>query len=926
MRRANVAPDSDDESVSPAPCIRKVANFTYLKQSMLLDQKSFTPAMLKQYIPRASPKLQALFDKIAELDALDLQHYKKQFKHMIFTDAQSSNYGVKIIASAFIANGYVPAFASPSSLHPDEILLETKGRNFGMLLSRPYAKKTMSTKFKKSQMLKYNERPANNHGDLMRFILLDQGFKEGIDLFDVKYVHLFEPLVSLADQKQAIGRGTRFCGQKGLAFHPRYGWPLYVFKYDVALPHPINGAKTFFELFMNYSYIDIRRINFAADLETAAINAAVDKHLTANLHTYRVDRPTHAHDHAVLGQEGGARSRAAQSQSSSSSALPPKTILALAPMHKYISTQFAKFAYPPVKLENLCAEPSSPQTAKKGKKATSSQPQPPAPITFTPTQDFVRHYFQPASAYKGLLLFHSVGVGKTCTAIATATSSFEREGYTILWVTRHTLKADIWKNMFDQVCHTLLQEQMDMGEIEVPKKRPVSGPMRYLSDQWIEPISYKQFSNLLLKKNNYYDEIVERNGTTDPLRKTLIVIDEAHKLYAPNVFGSEKPNTQILETMIQNSYAKSGKDSCRVLLMTATPFTEDATEMLQLLNLLRPKADALPTDFDEFSDAYLSSDGTFTKAGLAKFQNAISGYISYVNRSRDARNFAHPILEDVHVPMSRIVKEKPEKPHHTKVKKLIATMKDLRNKVREEKAALKPKLAQMKAECKTAQKEKYEACIEAVKKTYAQIVDSAKATKEAAVEECKSTPRDERKTCREHAMSNYKATMEHAKDRKAKETEACKEAKQTCNMDRTQLTNAEAKLAELKTQMATHTAEKGTLQQTLTDFRQKNKSARIELKTLRSALTKLREDRKKIYRITVAKGLRKAQGSIVKYKAKDALLLKELADMTAKINDLRDQIVSVQTSMKLGRIEMGQSVLGNISQEKALRSKCHIPL
>jgi hypothetical protein len=46
---------------------------------------------------------------------------------------------------------------------------------------------------------------------------------------------------------------------------------------------------------------------------------------------------------------------------------------------------------------------------------------------------------------KGILLYHSVGTGKTCTAIAAATRNFEPADYTILWVTRTTLKNNIGK-------------------------------------------------------------------------------------------------------------------------------------------------------------------------------------------------------------------------------------------------------------------------------------------------------------------------------------------------------------------------------------------------------------------------------------------------------------------------------------------------
>ena len=76
--------------------------------------------------------------------------------------------------------------------------------------------------------------------------------------------------------------------------------------------------------------------------------------------------------------------------------------------------------------------------------------------------------------------------------------SFEKEGYNILWVTRTTLKSDVWKNIFDQICHAVLKEEVKLG-LTLPEK--INERKKLLSSNWLEPISYKQFSNLLLGKN-----------------------------------------------------------------------------------------------------------------------------------------------------------------------------------------------------------------------------------------------------------------------------------------------------------------------------------------------------------------------------------------------------------------------------------------
>jgi len=271
-------------------------------------------------------------------------------------------------------------------------------------------------------------------------------------------------------------------------------------------------------------------------------------------------------------------------------------------------------------------------------------------MNFTPTQDFVRNYFSPFAPVKGMLLYHSVGTGKTCSAIAAASTNFEPFDYTILWVTRTTLKSDIWKNMFDQVCNKAIQDRIKAGE-KIPDVQ--SERMRLLSKAWrIRPLSYKQFSNLVSKKNRYYDQLVKENGEADPLQKTLLIIDEAHKLYGGGDLSSiERPDMNALHNALMNSYAVSGMNSVRVLLMTATPITENPMELVKLVNLCKPIEQQMPDTFDLFASQYLKDDGSFTNNGQDLFLDNIAGYISYLNREKDARQFSQPRIQRVLVPM-----------------------------------------------------------------------------------------------------------------------------------------------------------------------------------------------------------------------------------------------------------------------------------
>jgi hypothetical protein len=628
-------------------CFRSVANLSKNKPFYFLDDPTFTPEILKEESEFISPKLTALFKKISELDRSDMENHGRKFKHMIFTDL-SQSMSIRLLSSALIANSFTPCFNGEYdkgiSMKMKSTLQKTKGKNFGVLASRPIFGVPVSAEYKRSVLRLFNSRGAggNNHGKYIRFMILDNGFKEGIDLYDVKYVHLFEPLMFEADQKQAVGRATRFCGQKGIQFIPQKGWELSVFIYDVN-----HNGKKLSDLYLKAIQFNFSLMKFASELDSVVQEAAVDKLLMNTENKFVTKGPL--------------------------TMMSPGSVLTFEDMQMFIKSHFwnKNFVYNHTGLINKC----------KGGSNSNSQI-----VKFTPSQNFISHFFTPESVYKGMLLYHSVGSGKTCTAIATATNSFDRENYTILWVTRHTLKADIWKNMFKQICHINFRERIKQGE-----KIKASS----LSKNWIQPISYKQFSNLLNGKNKVLEEkLISRNGREDMLHKTLVIIDEAHKLYADSVAAAEKPNMMILEKMINNSYKLSGKDSVKLLLMTATPYTENPFEMIKLLNLLRQPDDKLETQWEPFSRKYLQENGSFRNDKKGEFLDKISGYISYLNKSSDKRLFAYPTFYHVIVDSTK-------KPIlGKKENKYLKSMKNLRQEKKEVTNRISSDYIQKEQECK----------------------------------------------------------------------------------------------------------------------------------------------------------------------------------------------------------------------------------
>ncbi len=669
-------------------CIRKAINNSSNKDFFKFDKSSYNKDKIIDNLETASPKLLNLINNIKELDNNDFLKYGKRFKHIIYSDLRNSLAGIKLIASAFKAYGYNNIYNKNFQINiNDDNRDDNRDNNFALLTSMTIYDKPFSVKLRKQIIEIFNSRPDNINGEKIRFLLIDQGFKEGIDVFDVKYIHIFEELITPNDEKQVIGRGTRFCGQKGLTFHPELGWALHIFKYRLLLSSGLNeiyrNESDAFSLFINESGIDIKKLYFASELESICRFGSVDYEINRAIHEFGNDKDDKLDVNSILDiinrfqkfplkdiyesfdkknkkeviDEFDLAKKAKYKfggVNDNNKNLKPKPIirkkterfidikkvkgipkilkkkLDFIEMRKYVRKYFKVYKWTNIKFENLCISDSNNNPNQKSRI-----------VQLNNSQLFVSNFFTSQSPYKGILFWHSVGTGKTCAAIATASNSFEKDNYTILWVTRHTLKPDVWKNIYKEVCSKTIIEKMEKDN-NIPMN-PNTNKLKYLDNKWIMPLSYKQFTNLIEKKNNFYNDLVNRNGKDDPLRKTLIIIDEAHKLYSEETPANERPNINSLKKAIYGSYEKSKKNSCKLLLMTATPYTNEPVQLFKLLNLLK-EDDYLNENIDEFKEEFLDDNYKFTKEGSRKFLDKISGYISYLDRERDVRHFAYPVI------------------------------------------------------------------------------------------------------------------------------------------------------------------------------------------------------------------------------------------------------------------------------------------
>jgi superfamily II DNA or RNA helicase len=280
-------------------------------------------------------------------------------------------------------------------------------------------------------------------------------------------------------------------------------------------------------------------------------------------------------------------------------------------------------------------------------------------------QSLLSNFINPDTPYKGLLIFHGTGTGKTCAAIAIGEKfkqQVQRYNTQIYILVPGPLLKESWREHLLKCTgdtYINLNENyiyLNEEEKEKLKKQGVQNAMQYY-----KIMSYRSFYKRVLGEKIIEKKVIEDNKIKVSYKKTdegeferdigidrlynlnnsLIIIDEAHNLTG-NVYG------EALMKIIKNSI------NLKVILLTATPMKNLGDDIVELLNFLRP------------IDSQVERDLIFTSQknhlmelkpnGLEYLKKMASGYVSHF-RGADPVTFAEKIE----------IGEKPKSLYFTKI-------------------------------------------------------------------------------------------------------------------------------------------------------------------------------------------------------------------------------------------------------------------
>lgn len=231
-------------------------------------------------------------------------------------------------------------------------------------------------------------------------------------------------------------------------------------------------------------------------------------------------------------------------------------------------------------------------------------------------QKIVRDYLNLYTPYRGLLLYHGLGSGKTCSSIAIAEGMKSSKQVVIM------TPASLRRNYIEELknCGDTLYKKNQFWEyVNVRENKHMIEPLSKilgLSEEHIErnggawlvnikkKANYESLSsgdrenlenqlNLMIKNKyqfiNYnglrssHLETLTSSGTTNPFDNKVIVIDEAHNFISRIVNKLKRPESLSMRLY---EYLMSA-ENCKIVLLTGTPIINYPNEIGILFNILR---------------------------------------------------------------------------------------------------------------------------------------------------------------------------------------------------------------------------------------------------------------------------------------------------------------------------------------------------
>ena len=291
---------------------------------------------------------------------------------------------------------------------------------------------------------------------------------------------------------------------------------------------------------------------------------------------------------------------------------------------------------------------------------------------FTQNQKFLRTFLTPKLENRGLLLFHEVGVGKTCSSIILAENFDGYMRHKVMVIGPASLESNYKTELFDSQKLNYDTKTYDscsgsqfiqdfdwttMSRCDVEKR------VNKLIDEKYEFFGFQKLMNMIDSINDIdTHEHHERNkkmtntekimAENDKLRQKfsnrVIIIDEVHHLRSVEDNDSER--VKRLPIMLERICEVA--TNIRLILLSATPMFDKVSEISTLIALLS----SVDKHYAPIPNTIKFVDGQLDESSDTNLKLFAKNYVSYMS-ARDTVNF----------PIQYFVENKPTTFRHPKL-------------------------------------------------------------------------------------------------------------------------------------------------------------------------------------------------------------------------------------------------------------------
>lgn len=259
----------------------------------------------------------------------------------------------------------------------------------------------------------------------------------------------------------------------------------------------------------------------------------------------------------------------------------------------------------------------------------------------TDNQKFLKHFMSPHTRYNSVLLYHSVGTGKTCSSISTAEQLIPYYKKKVFVLVSSNLKDNFKKQIFDiskvNVVNGLYEENSNqctgmsylnmIPDRNAMNKQELEGKVKKLINERYQFKGFMEFANDYERLKEAVDAVEKtpakrekrfNEKLRDIYSNRVFIIDEVHNIR----LASESSKKQVppkIEHVLREA------ENVKLILLTATPMFNSVTEIVWLLNYMLIN-DKKPT----LKSREVFENGVLTKEGKIKIIEASRGRVSYM--------------------------------------------------------------------------------------------------------------------------------------------------------------------------------------------------------------------------------------------------------------------------------------------------------